>query len=185
VARLGPILRTHRKRRFGMNWHGMRLMARAATAGLVGFLALLAATAVAQPPDGRRDRPPPDSDWSRPAPNFQDTLANAQGVLLVDGHYVPLPITMRVEGGQLLANDLPVNSKPEQPSDRPRFRRPTPRQVAEDHGMQLAWQLANPQVVVAIADQPRPAARWSASANGRPVRKMAAIGSSSGLRVRR
>ena len=137
-----------------MNWHGMRLMARAATAGLVGSLALLAATAVAQPPDGRRDRPPPDSDWSRPAPNFQDTLANAQGILLVDGHYVPLPITMRVEGGQLLANDLPVNSKPEQPSDRPRFRRPTPRQVAEDHGMQLARQLANPQVVVAIADQP-------------------------------
>ena len=39
--------------------------------------------------------------------------------------------------------------------------------------------------VVAIADQPRPAARWSASANGRPVRKTAATGSSSGVRVRR
>ena len=39
--------------------------------------------------------------------------------------------------------------------------------------------------VVAIADQPRPVARWSASANGRPVRKIAAIGSSSGDRVRR
>ena len=32
---------------------------------------------------------------------------------------------------------------------------------------------------VAIADQPRPVARWSASGNGRPVRKTAAIGSSS------
>ena len=31
-----------------------------------------------------------------------------------------------------------------------------------------------------MADQPRPAARWSASGNGRPVRKTAAIGSSSG-----
>ena len=39
--------------------------------------------------------------------------------------------------------------------------------------------------VVAIADQPRPAARWSASAKGRPVRKTAAIGSSSGERVRK
>jgi hypothetical protein len=37
--------------------------------------------------------------------------------------------------------------------------------------------------VDAIAAQPRPAARWSASANGRPVRKTAAIGSSSGERV--
>ena len=36
--------------------------------------------------------------------------------------------------------------------------------------------------VVAIADQPRPAARWSASGNGRPVRKTAATGSSSGVR---
>ena len=35
--------------------------------------------------------------------------------------------------------------------------------------------------VVAIAAQPRPVARWSASANGRPVRKTAAIGSSSGV----
>ena len=39
--------------------------------------------------------------------------------------------------------------------------------------------------VVAIADQPRPAARWSASANGRPVRKTAATGNSSGDRARR
>ena len=39
--------------------------------------------------------------------------------------------------------------------------------------------------VVAIADQPRPAARWSASAKGRPVRKTAARGSSSGARARR
>ena len=39
--------------------------------------------------------------------------------------------------------------------------------------------------VVTIADQPRPAARWSASGNGRPVRKTAAIGSSSGVRARR
>ena len=38
--------------------------------------------------------------------------------------------------------------------------------------------------VVAIADQPRPAARWSASANGRPVRKTAAMGSSSAVRPR-
>ena len=39
--------------------------------------------------------------------------------------------------------------------------------------------------VVAMAAQPRPAARWSASANGRPVRKTAAIGSSAGDRSRR
>ena len=39
--------------------------------------------------------------------------------------------------------------------------------------------------VEAIADQPRPAARWSASANGRPVRKIAAIGSSAGVNARR
>ena len=36
-----------------------------------------------------------------------------------------------------------------------------------------------------IAAQPRPIVRWSASANGRPVRNTAAIGSSSGLRARR
>src|SRR3954453_18615971 len=39
--------------------------------------------------------------------------------------------------------------------------------------------------VAAVADQPSPAARWSASANGRPVRKTAAIGNSSGVRLRR
>ena len=36
-----------------------------------------------------------------------------------------------------------------------------------------------------IAAQPIPAVRWSASGNGRPVRKTAAIGSSSGVRLRR
>ena len=40
-------------------------------------------------------------------------------------------------------------------------------------------------IAVMIADQPRPADRWSASGNGRPVRKTAAIGSSSGVRLRR
>ena len=37
--------------------------------------------------------------------------------------------------------------------------------------------------VVAIAAQPRPAARWSASANGRPVRNTAAIGQLVGAQV--
>jgi hypothetical protein len=123
-------------------------------AALLGFLVLLAATAIAQPSDGRRDQPPPDGDWSPPTANFQNVLAGAQGILLVDGHYVPLPITMRVEDGQLLANDLPVTSNPDQLFNRPRFRQPTPRQVAHELGMQLAGQLANPHVVVAIANQP-------------------------------
>ena len=48
-----------------------------------------------------------------------------------------------------------------------------------------ARDIAGEVTVVAMADQPRPAARWSASANGRPVRKTAAIGSSSGDRSRR
>ena len=40
-------------------------------------------------------------------------------------------------------------------------------------------------IAAIIADQPRPVARWSASGNGRPVRKTAATGSSSGERLRR
>jgi len=39
--------------------------------------------------------------------------------------------------------------------------------------------------VAEIAAQPRPIVRWSASAKGRPVKNTAAIGSSSGPRVRR
>ena len=38
------------------------------------------------------------------------------------------------------------------------------------------WDADEAVMVVAIADQPSPAARWSASANGRPVRNTAAIG---------
>ena len=41
---------------------------------------------------------------------------------------------------------------------------------------------ATSATVVTIADQPRPVARWSASGNGRPVRKTAAIGQLVGRR---
>jgi len=93
----------------------------------------------------------------------------------VDGHYVPLPIKMRVESGQLFANDLPVTSKFDQLAGRPRFRQLAPSQVARNLGMHLAEQLGPSQVVVAIAHQPV-VVLTSPHHQGELLRKLARLG---------
>jgi hypothetical protein len=122
--------------------------------GILATLLSLVATAVAQRPGGRGDRQRPEAGRSLPAPSFSEILANAQGILFVNGEYVPLPCAIRVESGQLLVNDLSVTSKLDQPTDRPRFWRATPTQQAQELGMHIAGQLVQPQIVVVLENQP-------------------------------
>jgi hypothetical protein len=81
-------------------------------------------------------------------------LADAQGILIVDGKYVSQPMTMRIDEGRLLVNDLPVTSTIAREADRPRFWRLTPDQVAYELAGSIAGSLAAPQLVIALADQP-------------------------------
>ncbi|MCI0359170.1 MAG: hypothetical protein L0211_11885 [Planctomycetaceae bacterium] len=111
------------------------------------------AAAVAQRPELRRGRPRPDEE-RQTAAELTDTLAQAQGLLFVDGEYIPLPLTMRIEDGRLVVNDRPVLCRSVNEADHPRSWRPAPQQLARNLGLEIATQLTVPQVVVSLPDQP-------------------------------
>lgn len=111
------------------------------------------AVAVGQHPNGKRFRPPPQPE-PQPAADISGLLAQAKGILFVDSEYVPLPLTMHVEEGQLLVNDRPVKCHAGQALERPRPWRASPEQLAQELELVIANQIAAPYVIVALADQP-------------------------------
>jgi hypothetical protein len=109
--------------------------------------------AFGQRPDGKRFRHPPQQE-REPAADISGLLAQAKGILIVDSEYVPLPLTMHVEEGQLLVNDRPVKCHAGQALERPHPWRASPEQLARELELVIANQIAAPYVIVALADQP-------------------------------
>jgi hypothetical protein len=144
-----------------MKWTGIRRSSCAVGWSFPIAMALLLAVAgssVAQRPEGRPN-PPGKGPWGGPAWNpsasdFDETLAAAQGILFVDGHYVPPPMVMRIDEGRLLVNDLEIASTIAREADRPRPWHPTPNQAAYELGGFVTGCLSSQQVVIALANQP-------------------------------
>src|SRR5688572_12475737 len=100
-------------------------------AGTLGFVlsgllvAVLAGPLAAQPPEARRDRPRFQEPRGPSAEELEGLLAQAQGILLVDGQYVAPPFAMSVVDGQLQINGITAASIPLDEDNRPRRGRPS------------------------------------------------------------
>ena len=99
-----------------------------------------------------------DSGMPRAA-HLDDILAHAQGILLVGDQYIAPPLTMRVQDGRLLVNDVRVSTEPvsiEPSRIRQQQRRwpSSPDFQAHQRGQQIAGHLGTAQVVVVLEGQP-------------------------------
>ena len=129
-------------------------------ASLAVVVSFLAARASAQPPWGRFGESLPERGGRNSAvENWNALLAEANGILIVDGRYVAGPYRMDLEDSTLKINDLEVRSVAPESDDIPRGRRvrgeaEVRRMAARRLGDELVSSLTNGMLVVALPDQP-------------------------------
>ncbi len=98
--------------------------------------------------------PRPGGSGTPPVSRLDDKLAQAQGILLVGNQYVAPPLTMRVQDGQLLVNEMPVSLEPSHIRQQQRRWPSSPDFQAYVQGQQIAGHLETAQVVVVLESQP-------------------------------
>jgi hypothetical protein len=149
VNRLDPRCDARQKRQYSMN--------RLRLGGSLLAAALLVAcvqSAAAQEERRSRLRDPQPPAWEESPLNWDEMLASAEGMLFVNGQFVPSPCQLRVRDQSLYVNDLPVTSRLVDSDDERPFRRPRPGGQARRVGNEIASLLSARQIVVALEGQP-------------------------------